>query len=403
MGRSYHVLWVANAISTLGDGVRMAALPLLAATVTRDPTTVATVAFAGQVPWLLVSLASGAVADRLDRRIVMWVVDTFRALLMVAFAGLVIAGDVTVTALCAVAFLLGMGQTLFDNASHALLPTLVRREALLVANGRMFGSRIVINNFLGPPVGSMLFVVAAAAPFFVDAASFAVAAVLVGLALGSPVRPERDAPARSLRAEIMEGVRWVSASPVLRQLGGLIGVVNFTQAATQSILVLFALEKLGLTQRGYGWLLAAVGVGGAFGGLFGGALRRRLGAGMLFTSTILLTIPVFLVLGTTSSPLVAAPMLALNAFLGVTANVLMNSLRQVIVPDRLLARVNSVMGLIAVGISLPTGSLAGGLLADRLGLRAPFFASAALIAGAAVLVPRVAGTLAHSLDASGQS
>jgi predicted MFS family arabinose efflux permease len=201
----------------------------------------------------------------------------------------------------------------------------------------------------------------------------------------------------------MEGVRWVSASPILRQLGGLIAVVNFTQAATQSILVLFSLEKLGLTQRAYGWLLAAVGVGGAFGGLLGGARRRRLGAGMLFTSTILLTIPAFLVLGTTSSPLVAAPMLALNAFLGVTANVLMNSLRQLIVPDRLLARVNSVMGLIAVGISLPTGSLAGGLLADRLGLRGPFFVSAALIAGAAVLVPRVAGTLAHSLDASGQS
>lgn len=400
LGRPYQALWTANAISTLGDGVRTAALPLLAASISRKPSVVAAVSFAGQVPWLLVSLASGAIADRLDRRTVMWVVDTFRALVMVALAGLVVVDESTVAVLCAVAFLLGTGQTLFDSASHALLPSLVRREDLLSANGRMFGARIVINNFLGPPVGSMLFALAAATPFLLDAGSFAGAALLVGLGFGHRVRTEPVTSRRSIPTEIGEGLRWVWASPVLRKLGGLIAVVNFTQAATQSILVLFALEKLGLTQRGYGLLLAAVGIGGAVGGLFGERLRRRLGAATLFTSAVLLTIPVFVGLGMTSNPFVAAGMLALNACLGVTANVLMNSLRQAIVPNRLLARVNSVMGLLGVGISLPTGSLASGVLADRFGLRAPFFVSAALIACAAVLVPRVSASLAHSVDSA---
>ncbi len=390
LGSRFAVLWTAAAVSALGDGVRMAALPLLAAAVTRDPAAVAAVSFAGQLPWLLTSLISGAIADRFDRRTVMWTVDMFRAAVVLALAIMIGTVGIGVATLCLVAFLLGIGQTLFDSAGQAILPTLVPNPALATANSHLASARIAITGFLGPPLGGMLFVAAAALPFLVDAGSFALAAVLVGLLLRLPTEAVSARPARSsLRADIVEGLRWVARHAVLRWVGVLIAVVNFTQAATQSVLVLFALQELGMDQRGYGVLLAATGLGGLLGGLCGAPLRRWFRPGRLLAATILITVPIFVVLGMTTSPLVAGLMLGLNSFAGITASVLLQTLRQSIVPNHLMARVSSVMALLGIGIGLPLGSVAGGFLAQELSLRAPFLISAALIALAAIMVPRL--------------
>jgi MFS family permease len=180
LGPDYRKLWTAAAVSTLGDGVREAALPLLAASLTRDPAKVAAVAFAGRLPWLLFSLLSGALVDRLDRRRVMWQVDTGRAMVVLALAAAVLMESTSIPLLVVIAFVLGTGETLFDNAAQALMPAVVGRQHLEAANTRLYAAQISSAEFVGPPLGSLLFgAVAVAAPFFLDAGSFAVAAFLV--------------------------------------------------------------------------------------------------------------------------------------------------------------------------------------------------------------------------------
>src|SRR5207237_6562874 len=157
LGPDYRRLWAAAGVSTLGDGVREAALPLLAASLTHDPGAVAAVTFAGRLPWLLFSLVSGAVVDRVDRKRVMWMVDAGRALTVTALAAAVLLEATSIPLLVIVAFVLGTGETLFDNAAHALMPSVVSRDRLEEANSRLYAIQISSQEFVGPPVGSFLF------------------------------------------------------------------------------------------------------------------------------------------------------------------------------------------------------------------------------------------------------
>ncbi|HEX7442595.1 MAG TPA: MFS transporter, partial [Acidimicrobiales bacterium] len=175
-GRFWRI-WAASAVSTLGDGVRVAALPLLAATLTRDPIAVASVAVAQGLPWALFALLSGALVDRLDRRLIMGYTDLFRFVVTGGLVVLVATHHTSIAALCVVAFCLGSAETMFDNASQAILPAVVARPHLELANSRLASVEIVTRDFVGPPFGALLFTLAALVPFAVDSASFAVAAV----------------------------------------------------------------------------------------------------------------------------------------------------------------------------------------------------------------------------------
>jgi MFS family permease len=267
LGPEYRKLWTASTVSNLGDGVTEVAAPLLAATLTRDPVLVAGLAFAYRLPWLLFTLVSGALVDRLDRRRIMWTADAVRTI-MIGLLGLAVyAGLANLPLLYAVFFVLGTAETLFDNASQAILPAVVDREKLEKANGRLFGGQLVANEFAGPPLGGFLFAAAAAAPFLLDAGTFAAAAALV-LAMRGSFRPERaERPRTTMRAEIFEGLRWLWGQPLLRTLAVMLGIMNAVHAAYTSIFVLFAQDILGLGEVGYGILLTSGAVGGLVGSL----------------------------------------------------------------------------------------------------------------------------------------
>ncbi|MGI8679970.1 MAG: MFS transporter [Jatrophihabitans sp.] len=389
LGRSYTALWAASTISNLGDGIRAAALPLLAASASASPGAVAAIAFSGQVPWLVVSLATGALADRWNRRSIMWIVDTVRAVIMSSLAIWAWTGHVGVGLLCIVAFLLGSAQTAFDNASHAVLPAMVPKEGLPAANGRLMSSRIVFANLAGSPLGGILFAVAVALPFCLDGVSFLAAALIVAVGLPRQVGRVAERSDSGILTSIRTGFTWVRHNRAVMDIAVVIAVVNFTQATTQSILVLYALDDLGLGRAGYGFLLAAAGIGGAVGGLLIGPASRRIDGRVILSSAIIATVPIFALLAVTSSPWVAALLLASNATCGVGASVLLSSTRQALVPPHLLARVNSIVGMTAIGIGLPLGSLVGGGIASWLGLRAPFVLSAILVAACCLFLPRI--------------
>jgi MFS family permease len=375
LGPEFRKLWTANAISNLGDGVTFVAGPLLAASLTRDPLLVAGLAFAQRLPWLLFSLVSGVLVDRLDRRRLMATVDVARSLLLGLLGVAVLLEAATIPLLYAVFFAVGVAETLFDNASVSILPSVVARERLPKANGRLLGARVVAEDLAGPPLGGVLFAAAAAVPFLLDAGTFAAAAALVAAMRGRfrVERPE-EAPPTTLRSEIAEGVRWLWRNRLLRILALAIGLMNVTFMATASILVLYANERLGLGPAGYGLLFSSMAVGGGAASLVVERIVGWLGPATTMRVGLLIEASTHLVLALARSPLVVGAILALFGFHAITWNVTSISLRQELVPERLLGRVNSAYAVFSSG-GTALGAVVGGLLARRFGLTAPFWCS----------------------------
>ncbi len=362
LGSEYRKLWAATAISTLGDGMHLAALPLLAAQLTRDPLAVSVVTFANWLPWLLVALLSGALVDRWDRRRVLWTADLGRCVLVGALAVVVLAGWASIWLLATVGFLLGVGQTLFDSAVLA-----------------------VIQQLAGPPAGGAIFGVAAWLPFGADAVSFAASAALVVTLRGRFAAEQPDVGSRgSLRAEIAEGLRFLFAHRVLRALAGMVGAGALVYMAGLAILVLFAQQELGLGSVGFGLLLAAIAVGALPGNLLAAAVGQRLRAGILLIGGILVAAVAWLVVGLAPNVWVAAAALVVLGLVDSIWDVAQLSLRQELIPDRLFGRVISAFRLIGFGPA-PVGALFGGVLGRTLGLRAPFVLGAVVMAVSALL------------------
>ena len=370
LGRDYWRLWWANTISSTGDGAFVAALPLLAVTITRDPRLVAVVTAATFLPWLLLSLPAGAVVDRYDRAALMWRAQAVQAAVVAVVAILIVAHRADIEVLAVGGLLLGSAEVIFSNAAQSVLPALVPPDLLPKANGSQQVSLTVGESFLGPPVGSLLFAAAAALPFGLDAASFAgSAALLAGLPRTNGTREDTKRP--TIRAQIAEGLRWLAGHRLLRLVAVLLGIYNFANQMGQAILVLLATQVLHVSTRGYGLLLAASAVGSVVGGLVNPVLTRRLG---LLPSLILPAVATgaaFVGLGLAPDPAVAAALLAVQGFSVTMWNVVTVSLRQRIVPGHLLGRVNSVYRMLGWGL-MPVGALAGGFVAHAAGLRAPY-------------------------------
>jgi MFS family permease len=389
LGPDYRRLWTAAGISTLGDGVRLAALPLLAASITRDPGAVAAVTLAGGLPWLLFSLLSGAVVDRVDRRRVMWMVDSGRALVMFGLATAVVFDAASIPLLVVVAFLLGTGETLFDNAAQSLMPSVAPRERLEEANSRLYAVQITSEEFVGPPLGSLLFAAAIAAPFFLDAGSFVAAAALV-LGIRSGRRSPRPEPGerRSLRTEIVEGLRWLWRHRLLRTLALMLGVWNLLTTASGAVFVLFATEDLHVSTAGYGLLFSAGAVGSIVGSVFATRIVRAVGPGTALLAAAVVNGLAYFVVALTSNAYLVGIMGAVGGLVGVTWNVVTVSLRQAIIPDDLLGRVNSVYRFLGWGM-MPIGAALGGVIATAFGLRATYWIGGAVLLAMALLTFRI--------------
>ncbi|MCP3803373.1 MFS transporter [Allokutzneria sp. A3M-2-11 16] len=403
LGKNYAKLWAANTVTNIGDGVSIAAGPLLVAAITDNPALVGGAVFCQQLPWLLFSLVSGVYVDRLDRRKLVVLVNLLRGALMGLLALFVATGTVTIPLLYAVLFLLGVGETLADNASLALLPGVVRPDQLDRANARMTAATIAGGNLAGPPLGAYLFVIAAAVPFGFDAATFVIAALLVWrVRLPAPVREESAGRSNSsVRSEIAEGVRWLWGQPVLRLLAQSILLMNLSLSGVMAIMVFFARERLGLGEIGYGLLLTASALGALLGTALIGALRRRFTPASLLHVGLLIETATHLVLALTRSPLVAGATLVVFGVHTAVWGVLIVALRQRLVPEHLRGRVNSVYFLFSIGGSA-LGALLGGWIAYGWGVTTPFWLACGLMAVVTVLtwrpLTRSMGTLPQTAD-----
>lgn len=365
------MLWTASTISTLGDGAFLAVLPLLAASITTDPRLIAGVTAWGTLPWLLASLPAGALVDRTDARRSMLTVQGAQAVLVAILATLTMMHAAQMAVIYAIAFALGVAETVAKVASQKLIPAVVPSELLEKANGRQNASLFTAKEFLGPPIGALLFSFAAALPLWVDVASFAISAALVAR-LAVRTRPTvRNG--RSMRADIAEGVRWLSRHRLLRTLTLLSGAANLANYIALSTLVLFARDRLGLSDVGYGILVGLMAVGGIAGSLLSQRIVKRFGGRAVATTTIFATPIALLCIAFLARDLASMAALATVTSFGASLwNVAASSLRQRTVPSELIGRVSSAGMLVSWGVQ-PIGAVLGGLIAaSPLGLVGPW-------------------------------
>ncbi|HEY7177075.1 MAG TPA: MFS transporter [Micromonosporaceae bacterium] len=390
LGGNWRRLWAADAISSLGDGAYAAAIPLLAVYFTKSPAQVAGVATAASLPWLLCSLHAGVLADRYDRRRLMSIAQIVQAVAVAAAAIVAITPGGRIWMIYVTSFALGAAETVFSNAAQSMLPTVVGSEHLEAANGRQYATETVTQQFIGPPLGSLLFAAALPAtrslPFWLDAVSFAVSAVLIARIrlVPPPTSPAAEAPEapapvrRPMRYDIVEGLRWLLAHRLLRTLAILLAVTNMASQISYSTFVLFATQQLHVGPRGYGLLLASSAIGGVAGGLASRRIVSHLGTRRSIIAGAAIGAASAAVVGILArDAYVMVACMAASAFSATVWNVATVSMRQRIIPDRIRGRVNSVYRLAGWG-SLPIGAAIGGSIATSFGLRSPWFVAAGL-------------------------
>lgn len=382
LGASYWRLWSATGISNLGDGIVAVAYPWLASAVTRSPFLIALSVVVARLPWLVFTLFAGVLTDRFNRKRIIVAMDICRGLLTLVVGTFVYLERDTLPALnelssitdlqtnytlysviLITAFLFGLAEVLRDNTAQTLMPAVVEEKDLEKANGRMWSAESLTNSFIGPPLGSLIISVAIFLPFFVDAATFFIAAALIAgmKPTVKSFKPEQKSGPMNFRAEIKEGFTWLWRHDLLRPMAIILGLLNGIAALSGAIFILFAQEVLQTSVFIFAILGTAAAVGGILGGLLGPKVSEKIGRGRSLALSLFVMPLMTLMVGFSSLWYLAWIFIAIETFTGVLWNVVTVSLRQSLIPSHLLGRVNSVYRFFAWG-TIPIGTLLGGTL-----------------------------------------
>jgi len=382
LGTPFRWLWSASTLTNIGDGIVLAAGPLLVASQTRDPFVVSLAFFCEFLPSLLLGSFAGVIVDRVDRRRIVVLVNLARAGILGVLSTTIATGNVSIATVLLALLLLATAETFSDLAATSYLPRLVPRASLGLANARLQSSHLLMNQLIGPPIGAFLFVLGMAIPFAADAVCYALGAVLVARITTSAL-PAREAPTEaggdagpggiaSVWRELVEGFRWLRAHPAMRTLALTVVAFNVTFGAAWSVMVLYAGDRLGMDSVGFGLLTTASALGGIVGTAAYGRLERRFGLANLMRGGLLIETASHLIFAVTTMPAVAlATMVVFGAHEVVwwTTSI---TVRQRAVPDELMGRIG---GIYTVGLTggIVIGTPIGGLLAKTFGITAPFW------------------------------
>ena len=377
-------LWSASSLADLGDGLRLAAFPLLAAALTSDPRLVAGLAVAQYLPWLVLGIPAGAVVDRVDVRRLMAGVDVVRCLALVGLLAAVGTGTAELPVLYAVAVVVGIGETLHDTAVQTAVPRVVPDALLERANGRLVSSSVVTNEFAGPLLGAALFAACLLLPFGVHAGLVLVAALLLLSLPRLGTAPQATGAAGSGRRT--GGLGWLRRDRAMRTVLLLAMALVAADSAWFAILVLYAVEVLGLPAPAFGLLLAAGAAGGLAGGLAANRLAARTGPAPLLLGAAAVAATTQLVLGLTAVPALSALLLAVSSAAFAVWNVSSMTVRQRLVPPFLLGRVVGAFRTCTM-TAAAAGAALGGVAATA-DVRTPFLVGGVLLLAGTALASR---------------
>jgi MFS family permease len=398
---AFRNLWIGQTISVFGDQVSLLALPLVAVlTLDAGPLAVGVLAAAGWAPHLVLSLFAGSWIDRRrSKRTILVVTDVLRALALLTVPVAYAFDALTLAHLLAVALIVGSLTVLFDLGYSTFLPLVVPREDVVDAQGRLSVSRSA--SYLGGPAaaGGLVQLLSAPIALVADAVSFLGSALFVSRAKVAEPIPEPVAD--PLLRRLGEGLRFVFGQPLIRAGIACTSTINFFNLAFSAIVVLFMVEELGLSAAVIGLVFSAGAVGGVIGAVVAPWVGRRLGIGpAIVLGAILFPAPLIAFpLAGGPEPVVVATLIAAEAIsaLGVMIfDVNQNSLWLLVTPWRLRGRQAGASRLFTYGVR-PLGALAGGLLAEVIGVRG------ALLVGALGALAGVLWLLASPLPKTVQA
>jgi hypothetical protein len=394
---------VASGLTNLADGIATVAWAWLASALTRDPVLIGLVAVALRLPWFLFALPAGIITDRMDRRVLIIAMDVVRATGFALAALSVwlalplaeapargVSSSGLYLAITLAALLVGCAEVFRDNAAQTMIPALVPEDQLERANGRLWSVEMIGNALIGPALGAALIAFALPFPFVVNALAYALAVWLVASVQGSfRAATPRE---RNWRAELGEGLAFLKGVPLLKTMAVLTGFWNLFHQMMVIALVLHVQENLNLPAETYGLVLAGGAIGGILGSLLGARVAAALGPLRTMQWMLLATPFAFVWIALAGSGLWVAVALGFMELTGLIWNVVSVSMRQRMIPDALLGRVNSIYRLLAWGM-MPVGLILSGVIV-RLGegplLRAdalvlPFWGAAIGLAVVALL------------------
>lgn len=370
-GARYRGLFASAGFSNLGDGILQLSLPLLALRITGSPEAVAGTTVALGLPWLLFALPAGALADRLERRRAMMAVQLGRVGVIGTLAAVVWAGSEELWMLYLAAFVLGSMETLFDTTAQSIIPSIVPASELTRVNGRLFALETTTNQFAGPPVGGLLVGFSVALAFGASAACFLLAAIALTTVAGS-FRPARATAGTRVRDDIVEGLRFQWRHPLLRRFTVIGGLSNVCVTAAFALLPALVVSPgpMGLSEFGFG-LLLTVWAGGSLVGSFSvAAVERTVGRRRLLLLCLLFDGAAMIALAPGRVALAIPASVVFGAGI-VYWNVVVVSLRQRIVPDRLLGRVSAANRMVTWG-AVPVGAAISAALVRVVDIRTVF-------------------------------
>jgi MFS family permease len=389
----FNRLWTAAIASNLADGIGRTAVPLIATTLTRDPALIAGLTAVTFLPWLLFGIPAGMLLDRVDRRIAMAVANSLRFAVAALLAVLIASGSLTIWWLYACVLLFGLGETVFDNATTTVVPSLVTRDQLDRANGRMQSAEIVVQNFIATPVAGFLFAAAIVLPVWLTGSGFLIAGLLALTIPAAAARghraeaaPDASAP-DALRASFGQVVSFLVHHRFLRSMIILTSITASALAFAQGSVVLLLLQTFSVPTALIGVVTAGVGVGALAGALISSRLVERFGRGPVMFSSMLVSGVGILGVGVTGNLVFAIAAYAVGAFGVAVWNVPWGALRQAIVPSDMLGRAMGIVRTIGWGLT-PIATVLGGFVA-RIDLRLPFVIGGSVV----VLLTLVAARL----------
>ena len=399
--RNFNLLLTASTFSNLADGIAGFAYPWLFSLITRDPLLISIVTVLVNLPRLIFVLYAGVIADKYNRQKILIYTRLGQVFLTAGFVALIYINlenipkrvqfdepefeykFLIISAAYILAFMFGLLEVTRDNAAQAFLPQIVSKEHLPKANGRLFGIEIVTNNFLGTPIGGFLIGISLITPFLFDTLLMMVSIFFITNIKGKFERPADYTEQQKNSSEmIKEGVAWLRNNTLLKRLAIYTGVANFFGSMQFPIMILFAQELLDLNAVQYSFLA----YGSAIGGLIGSQVANKINSVLKESKTLLISVALFgvgmFMPYITSNPFVVAGSFGLSSFGSVLWNVQAVSIRQALIPDNLLGRVNSVYRLLALGLN-PVGAIFGGAIVKILdssfsrefALRFPFLLS----------------------------
>ncbi|MFT4263355.1 MAG: MFS transporter [Nocardioides sp.] len=383
LGVGFRLLLGQSWLNALGGGMATAAGPLLVASRTHDARLISLAALLDWLPGFALSLYAGMLADRHDRRVLMVIGTALRAAVLVVLIGCLLLGAAPIAVVLLTMLAFGVADTLAQTAGRTVLPMIVDRDDLGIANARFQFGWMGINRLIAPPVGAALFVAAQWLPFVTQLVCAGLALILLAQ-LSLPPHGVAAADRHHPVADIREGWRWAWSNAATRTLNLQILGFNLAYGAAWATMVLYADERLGLTGTGYGLLLASVAVGGVVGSLTYGWVEQRVSVGRIMRIGLIWETSSWGLLAWTDRAWVAFGVFTLfGVHEGYWASTY-SSVQQRLVPAELLGRVGSVYVMLMTG-SLVVGAAVAGPLSHHGGIAAPYwfgFAVAAVVLAA---------------------